>query len=116
MKCPYLLIGYCQRAHGVLGEVLVKNLSDDDARFFKGLSCQLMSSADTTPHGQLKIVKVRSTPQGLILAVEGIETREAAGRLAGTYLAVSRENAVELEDEYEFYSGDLIGAHVKDLV
>ncbi|HZK28862.1 MAG TPA: ribosome maturation factor RimM [Clostridia bacterium] len=114
MKCPFLLIGYCQRAHGVRGEVLVKSLTDDNARFFKGLSCYLTTGADVPPHDQLKLTDTRPTPRGLLLSFEKIDTREEADCLAGFYLAVSREDALALEDEDEFYSGDLIGAQVHD--
>ena len=46
MRRPYLLIGVCQRAHGVKGEVLVKSLTDDDGRFHPGLLCFRMAGAD----------------------------------------------------------------------
>ena len=42
MKRPFFLIGACQRAHGIKGEVLVRSLTDDPERFFQGLVCYAM--------------------------------------------------------------------------
>lgn len=114
MRRPHLLVGVCQRAHGVKGEVLVKSLTDDDSRFFPGLVCQLMSGIDSEPVGSCRLLGVRPVPQGLLLSFEGVESREAAQSFSGVYLAVRREEAIELRDQYEFYSGDLIGMRVSD--
>lgn len=114
MRRPYLLIGVCQRAHGVKGEVLVKSLTDDDGRFHPGLLCFRMAGADSEPDGSCRLVGARPVPQGLLLSFEGIGSREEAQDLAGVYLAVRREDGLKLEDEYEFYSADLIGMEVSD--
>ncbi len=114
MKRPYLLIGACQRAHGVKGEVLVKSLTDDPDRFIPGLICYAMDETGESPVRQLTLSGCRPTPQGFLLSFDGIETRDAARLLTGSRLAVKREDAVPLADSFEFYYGDLIGAGVFD--
>lgn len=114
MKQSYLMIGYLQRAHGVRGDIFVKSLTDDDARFTEGLKCFLVQDKDHEPHGKVTLSRVRVTPSGLLLGIGGCEDRETAKSYCGSYLAVSREDALELRDEDEFYTGDLIGAAVID--
>ena len=114
MKRAYLLIGVCQRPHGVKGEVLVKSLTDDDQRFFQGLTCTLLDHPDAPAGKSLTLSAARPVPQGLLLTFEGIMTREEARRLGGSYLAVRRQDALPLESPDEFYTGDLIGMRVKD--
>ena len=114
MKRPHLLIGVCQRPHGIGGEVLVKSLTDDDRRFFQGLTCYALAGADA-PLGQALVLSAaRPVPQGLLLSFEGITTREEARQLGGRYLAVRRQDALPLEGPDDFYSGDLIGMRVED--
>ena len=81
MKRDYLLIGVCQRPHGVKGEVLVKSLTDDDQRFFQGLTCTLLDHPDAPAGKSLTLSAARPVPQGLLLTFEGIMTREEARRL-----------------------------------
>ena len=114
MKRPYLLIGACQRPHGIKGEVLVKSLTEGQERFFQGLVCYTMDGAGERPVERLTLSGCRPTPQGLLLTFDGIFTREAARRLTGKTLAVKREDALALADEFEFYYGDLLGAEVED--
>lgn len=114
MKQSYLMIGYLQRAHGVRGDIFTKSLTDDDARFTEGLKCFLVKDKDHEPHGEVTLSRVRLTPSGLLLGIRGCEDRETAKNYCGSYLAVSREHALELRDEDEFYTGDLIGANVID--
>ncbi|HPX93532.1 MAG TPA: ribosome maturation factor RimM [Bacillota bacterium] len=114
MKRPFFLIGACQRAHGIKGEVLVRSLTDDPERFFQGLVCYAMDDAGEEPVEKLTLSGCRPVPQGLLLTFQGIADREAARRLAGVKLAVRREDALELSGEGEFYYGDLLGAAVRD--
>ncbi len=114
MKSRCLLIAYLQRAHGVRGEIFAKSLTDDDARFKEGLKCLLVKGKDVAPHGEVTISRVRFTPSGLLLGFDGCEDRESAKKFRGSYLAVCRDDALELRDEDEFYTGDLIGARVTD--
>lgn len=114
MKSVRLLIGYLQRAHGVRGEILLRSLTDDDARFTEGLNCFLVKDKDSEPHGEVTLARVRATPSGLLLSIHGCDDRDTARSYCGSYLAVSRDDAIELRDEDEFYTGDLVGAHVTD--
>ncbi len=114
MKSARLLIGYLRRPHGVRGDVLAKSLTDDDARFTEGLTCLLVKDRDASPHGEVTITRVRATPSGLLLGFRGCDDRETARSYCGFFLAVKREDALELRDDDEFYTGDLIGSHVID--
>ncbi|HHX30307.1 MAG TPA: 16S rRNA processing protein RimM [Clostridiaceae bacterium] len=114
MKRPYLIIGVCQRPHGTGGEILVKSLTDDDTRFFEGLTCYLLEDAEGKPLERLSLSGARPTDKGLLLSFSGIESRDRVRALSGRYLAVKRENALALESDDEFYYGDLIGLAVTD--
>lgn len=116
MKRPFLLIGLCLRPHGIRGELLVKSLTDDDGRFFQGLTCHLLKGPEEWPGQRLTLEGARPVPKGLLLSFRGIGDRDKARALAGSYLAVRREDALALENEFEFYTGDLIGMEVKDPV
>lgn len=113
---PYLLIAFLQRAHGVHGEIFAKSLTDDDARFAEGMKCFLVRDRDHMPHGEVILSGIRVTPSGLLISIKGCEDREAAKRCCGSYLAVSREDALQLRSVDEYYTGDLIGARVSDAV
>lgn len=114
MKSVRLLIGYLRRAHGIHGDILVKSLTDDDARFTVGLKCFLVKDSDADPHGEVTISRVRVTPSGLLIGFRGCDNRETARRYCGSYLAVRREDAIEIRDEDEFYTGDILGSRVSD--
>lgn len=116
MKQPYLLTGVCLRPHGVNGELLVKDLGDDDTRFQKGLLCYVTEAFETPPDQSLRLLAARPTPRGILMTFEGIDTKEKAQALTGRYLAVSREDAPALIDADECYYGDLLGIDVEDAI
>ena len=113
MKSVRLLIGYLQRAHGVRGEILTRSLTDDDARFTEGMKCFLVKDRDAEPYGEVTISNIRITPSGPLLALRGCEDRETA-RAMRLLPCRQQEDAIELRDDDEFYTGDLVGARVID--
>lgn len=90
-------------AHGVAGEVRLKLL---------GEGVDALSAHKSFNEGALTLVKIRSDNKGGAIArFAEVTGRDAAEKLRGTALSVSRENLPSLE-EGEYYHADLIGLAV----
>ncbi len=90
-------------AHGVAGEVRLKLLGD-------GL--EALKVHKSFNEGALTLSKIRSDNKGGAIArFKGVDGRNAAEKLRGTVLSVSRNSLPSLEDG-EYYHADLIGLTV----
>jgi 16S rRNA processing protein RimM len=98
-----LAVGVVRAAHGVKGELAVKCFSGDVERF-DGLRDAVLRKGDA--ERIVKIESTRSVSAGILILVEGIDTREKALRLVGFELWVGRGYAVPLS-EGEYYEADL---------
>jgi 16S rRNA processing protein RimM len=58
-------------------------------------------------------VRVRQTPKGFLVDLEGVESREEAGALRGAELLLDRSELDGLEEE-EYYFDDLVGLEAVD--
>lgn len=108
----HIIIGKITGAHGVRGEVKVLPLTDDAHRFLKLKECYFC----TGDLKDLKAVSIRSSRLdrgNVLIHFEGIDDRDIAQALHGTFIAVSRENAVSLKKD-SYYIADLIGLTVID--
>ena len=106
-----LVVGRIGKPHGVRGEVTVDVRTDDpDARFAPG------SSLRTEPDelGPLTIAGVHPRSGGLVLAFDGVESREAAEALRGTVLVVDSAELPDIEDADEWYDHQLVGLAAVD--
>jgi 16S rRNA processing protein RimM len=103
----YLAVGYIAGVHGLKGEVKVELYTDFPERFVPGVKLFLGEEvAETT------IVSARLHKNNLLLLLEGIERREQAEALRGTWLFVDEEHAVGL-DQDTYWVHDIIGMEVQ---
>jgi 16S rRNA processing protein RimM len=94
------------RPHGVRGEVTVEVRTDDpDLRFVPG--APLLT--DPPERGPLVLAGRRWHREVLLLAFEGVGSREEAEELRGTELVVPVTDLPALEDPDEFYDHQLVG-------
>ena len=106
-----LVVGRIGKPHGVRGEVTVDVRTDDpDARFAPGSSLR----TEPAERGPLTIAGVHPRPGGLVLAFDGVESREAAEALRGTVLVVDSAELPDIEDADEWYDHQLVGLAAVD--
>ncbi len=101
-----VVVGRIGRPHGVRGEVTVEVRTDDpDLRFAPGAVLR----TDPAERGPLTVAGRRWHREVLLLAVEGVESREAAEELRNTELHVPVAELPALEDPDVFYDHQLVG-------
>jgi 16S rRNA processing protein RimM len=106
-----LVVGRIGRPHGVRGEVTVEVRTDDpDARFAPGSSLR----TDPAERGPLTVAAVHPRFGGLVLAFEGVGSREEAEALRGIVLVVDSAELPEIEDADEWYDHQLVGLAAVD--
>jgi 16S rRNA processing protein RimM len=106
-------VGRIRAAHGLKGEVSVKNLSDFPARFAPGSLLYLWNpSGDPLP---LRIEKSSRHKQLSIIKLEGVATRTEAEAFRGRELLVPRQ-AVGPISFNQYYLFHLIGCRVVDVL
>ena len=99
-------VGRIGRAHGIRGAVVVGVRTDEPGlRFAKG------SRLDTDPAGvgPLTVAGAREHSGELLVRFEGIDDRDAAEGLRGTWLLVDSATIAPPDDPDEFNDTDLIG-------
>jgi len=111
-KSPDLVIlGRVIGARGLKGEVKVKSFSNVSGRF-KSLDIVSLEFKN----GDIESFQVEHTKingQTVIMKFAGVEDRDAAESLSGTYINVSLDNVAPLEDD-SYYIFDLEGMEVFD--
>lgn len=103
-------MGRIGRAHGIRGAVVVGVRTDEpELRFAKG------SRLDTDPAGvgPLTVAGTREHSGELLVRFEGINDRNAAEELRGTWLLVDSATIAPPGDPDEFNDTDLIGLAVR---
>ncbi len=108
----YLHIAVLTSPHGVKGEMKAKILSDLPDRLAGLEEVYLFSPNAKQNLGKRKIESVRGAAHDLV-KLAGVESREEAEKLKGTYLSLSRAEAMPLA-EGQYYITDLIGMRVAD--
>ena len=103
-----LKVGVITTTHGVRGEVKVYPTTDEPERFLD-LEYVLLDTGKELR--RLDIKNVRFFKNLVILKFDGIDNINDIEKYKGKSLFVTRENAVELEED-EYYIGDLIGMEV----
>jgi 16S rRNA processing protein RimM len=110
---PRLVVGRVLRPHGVRGELAVEVLSDAPDRFSPGAE---LAAGDPDGPGPLRPVTVTAARLHLgrlLLRLEGVEDRDAAGGLRGALLSIPAEDARPLADD-EYWPHQLVGLAVVD--
>jgi len=106
-----LVVGRIGKPHGFRGEVTVDVRTDDpDARFATGSSLR----TDPAERGPLTVAAVHPRSGGLVLAFEGVGSREAAEALRGTVLVVDSAELPAIEEPDEWYDHQLVGLAAVD--
>ena len=103
-----LKVGVITTTHGVRGEVKVFPTTDDAERF---LDIEYVLLDTGKELRRLNIKNVKFYKNLAILKFEGVDNINDIEKYKGKSLFVTRENAVELEED-EYYIGDLIGMEV----
>jgi 16S rRNA processing protein RimM len=105
VAAPTLLrVAYVRRVHGVRGEVRVQVLGGDVERFAPGT--QLVSERE---HRSLSVASSRPLGGGeVLLAFDGVGSRDAAAALSGDYLCVDPAHARSLGTD-EWFVWQLVG-------
>jgi 16S rRNA processing protein RimM len=106
-------MGRCGRAHGVRGDVKVFPVTDDPSRF-EGLETVYLGSAPSLTR-EFRVRGVRyQYPKGqtiVLLALEGVDDREAADALRNTSVYASQADLPALAED-EVFVHDLVGLEV----
>ncbi|SHN81283.1 16S rRNA processing protein RimM [Geodermatophilus obscurus] len=101
-----VVVGRIGRPHGVRGEVTVEVRTDDpDLRFAPGAVLR----TEPADRGPLTIAGHRWHREVLLLAIDGVESREAAEELRNTELHVPVAELPALEDPDVYYDHQLVG-------
>jgi len=106
-----LAVGRVARAHGVRGRILLvpyNTRSDSLTRV-----TALWLAAGSAEPTRYEVTRSERTPQGYLVALRGVEDRDAAAALRGREALVER-SALPVPDEGEIYAADLIGCCVVD--
>ncbi|MBO7187021.1 MAG: 16S rRNA processing protein RimM [Clostridia bacterium] len=97
-------IGEITKPQGIRGEVKIKAYVDDENRFY---DLDEVYVGDTL----YRVLFVRVNGAEVFLTLKGVADRNSAELLRGKELFVTRDNAVEL-NENEFFIVDVLGARV----
>lgn len=106
----HLQIGVIARPHGVRGELKV-HLHFEDSRALE--ECESVVVEPERGEAQRLVVEsLRGSAKGPILALRGVEGRDAADALRGAKLWVERSEVAPLEPG-EYFLVDLVGCEVE---
>lgn len=103
-----IVVGRIVAPHGIRGEIRLRPETDFPGRFATLRRARLIHGGRTT---EVQIEAARAHRDGLILALRGIDGRDAARALRGALLAVPRSELVPLA-EGSFYLFEIIGLRV----
>ncbi len=104
-----LVVGRVTRPHGVRGEVSVEVRTDDpDLRFAVGR----VMATDPAAAGPLVVEAVRWHSGRLLIRFAGIDDRDQAEELRGTWLTLDSAEVGPTDDPDEFHDHELIGLAV----
>jgi 16S rRNA processing protein RimM len=104
-----LAVGRIVRAHGIRGEVTVDVRTDDPGERFAG---GRVLATDPPEAGPLTVASARWHSGRLLVAFAGIEDRDQAELLRGTWLTVDSAEVPGSAGPDEFHDQELIGLRV----
>jgi len=105
-----VVIGEIVRAHGLHGEMRVTPLTDDPGRFARVEECVLWH-AERDQREPRRLTAARTSGDGVVVALSGCATPEAAQALVGRLIAIPEHEALPLPAG-AFYPWQLEGAAV----
>jgi 16S rRNA processing protein RimM len=99
----YLLVGKVSKPHGIRGEVKVVCFSGDPAGFIKYKRFMLTGDSDE-PVGSYSVARSRVQGEQVVLQLDGIDDRNGAEDIAGSYLWLDEKDLSPLaQDEYYWH-------------
>jgi len=101
-------VGRLGAAHGVRGWLRVQSFTDPPQRLFEWQRWRLQSGTE------VNVLESRPQGNGWIARLEGIEDRDAAGRLSGQVVLVDRDELPATTGR-EYYRADLVGFEARNL-
>jgi len=113
MESEWLPFGVLRRPHGTSGEIPLLPFNGADspgASLVPPVRVRLVRGQEMI---ETTVVACRSVHEGFLVRLEGIESREAAGVLAGQELHLPRA-AFDPLGEDEFYVEDMVGCEAFD--
>jgi 16S rRNA processing protein RimM len=112
IAAPLIAVGEVLRPHGLRGEVRVRALTDRPAERFRALKACILWEPGIDRREVCHIASWRADGELLLVKVAGIDSPEAARRLAGRLLAVDRADALPAPEGH-FYPWQMEGARVE---
>lgn len=108
-------IGVITRPHGLRGEVKVRPETDDPGRFEELDAVYVGRSEEDARLFRIRNVRFQPLKSGtaVVLALEGVEDREAVDALGGMTVWADEDALPPLGDD-EVYVSDLVGLRVSD--
>ena len=103
-----LEIGQIVNTFGIKGFVKVKPFVDDISRFYDLEKVYVKINKELK---EMEVEEAKEHKNMVLIKFKGIDKVEDAELLRNSYLEVSRENAIELE-EGEYFIADLLGCNV----
>ena len=107
MDDDLVTVGIIRGVRGLRGQLRVESLSDFPERFSKGQPLQL----NDMPR---EIVNVFNDKKGLIVELDGIDSREAAEKYRGCELKIDSQESGNLNSENSYFHHEIIGMAVLD--
>ena len=106
-----IAVGRVARAHGLRGRILVAPYNDES----EGLErvAALWLGKDGGSPRRVEVVRAERANLGYLVALRGLDDRDAADALRGLEVLVPRGDLPALDDN-EFYAADLVGMAVVD--
>ena len=101
----YLLIGEITKPQGVQGELKLRPITCDPARF-EGMSYAFVEEDGSYRRVNISVRRVGA--DAIFFRMEGVNSRNDAEEMRGTLLYIDRAHAVELDEDSAFIC-DLIG-------
>ena len=102
-------LGFVTRPHGVRGELKVKLHFEQSNALFE-VPRVLLALGDAEPKAH-EVGSVRRAGKGVLLALRGVTTRDAAEALQGARLSIDRSQLPALAKD-EYYLVDVVGCEV----
>jgi 16S rRNA processing protein RimM len=96
-------------AHGLRGEVVVAALTDDPDRFNKLTEVYLEKDTVT----EQEIASARRQGAQFLVTFKGVETRDAAEKLSGSFISIAADQVQDLPAG-GYYHFELVGMKVYD--
>jgi 16S rRNA processing protein RimM len=109
-----IAIGQISKVRGIRGEMVIDPLTDDPNRFSE-LKRIWLSKGEKIARFEVEQVRVglisKRLKQKVLLKLKGVESREEAEKLVGSFLEIEKEGLIKLP-EGRYFIFDLIGLKV----